>query len=80
MFDEFPQLLQKTRWSSDEASEIIKETRRQITHGHAYFYDFRDESDIQRLIILLDKLINNMSLLWIGFSKQEIEEYPFLVL
>lgn len=80
MFDEFPQLLQKTRWSSDEASEIIKETRRQITHGHAYFYDFRDESDIQRLIILLDKLINNMSLLWIGFSKQEIEEYPVLVL
>ena len=28
------------------------------------------------LIILLDKLIRNMGLLWIGFSKEEIAEYP----
>lgn len=78
MFDEFPQLLQKTGWSSDKASEEIKEVRRKITHGHAYFYNFSDDSDIQYLILLLDKLINNMSLLWIGFSKDEIGEYPIL--
>lgn len=79
MLEEFPQLLQKTGWSSDKASEKIKEMRRQITHGYAYFYDFRDDSDIKRLIVLLSKLIKNMSLLWIGFSKKEIEEYPVLV-
>ena len=78
MFDEFPQLLQKTRWSPSEASEIIKETRRQITHGYTYFYDFRDDPAMQNLILLLDKLIRNMSLLLAGFSKAEIEEYPIL--
>lgn len=78
MFDEFPQLLQKTRWSPSEASEIIKETRRQITHGYTYFYDFRDDPAMQHLILLLDNLIRNMSLLWVGFSKAEIEEYPIL--
>ena len=31
---------------------------------------------MQRLIFMLDELIRNMSLLWIGFSKEEIEEYP----
>lgn len=80
MLDKFPQLLQKARWSSDEASEKIKETRRKITHGYAYFYDFRDGFDMQYLILILDKLINDMSLFWIGFSKQEIEEYPVLIL
>ena len=78
MFDEFPQLLQKTRWLSDEAGEKIKETRRQITHGYAYYYDFNDNSDMQYLMLLLDKLIRNMSLRWVKFSKKEIEEYPVL--
>lgn len=78
MFDEFPQLLQKTRWSSDEASEIIKETRRQITHGYTYFYDFRDDSVMQYLIFLLDRLIRDMSLRLVGFSNVEIEEYSIL--
>lgn len=78
MFDEFPQLLQKTRWSSDEPSEIIKETRRQITHGYTYFYDFKGDPVMQHLILLLDKLIRNMSLLWAGFTKVEIQEYPIL--
>ena len=78
MFDEFPQVLQKTRWSSDKASEMIKETRRLITHGHAYFYDFRDDSAMQHLIFLLDRLIRDMSLRLVGFSNAEIEEYPIL--
>ena len=78
MFDEFPQVLQKTRWSSDKASEMIKDTRRLIAHGHAYFYDFRDDSAMQHLILLLDRLIRDMSLRLVGFSNAEIEEYPIL--
>ena len=58
--------------------EKIKEMRRQITHGYTYYYDFKNDSQIQYLIILLDKLIRNMSLWWVGFSKAEIEEYPVL--
>ena len=55
-----------------------KETRRQIAHGYTYYYDFKNDSEIKYLIILFDKLIRNMSLWWVGFSKQEIEEYPVL--
>ena len=78
MLNEFPQLLIKSNLSSDEVSEKIKETRRQIAHGYTYYYDFKNDSEIKYLIILLDKLIRNMSLWWVGFSKQEIEEYPVL--
>ena len=78
MFDEFPQLLSKPSLSSENVSEKIKEMRRQITHGYTYYYDFKNDSQIQYLIILLDKLIRNMSLWWVGFSKAEIEEYPVL--
>lgn len=76
MFDEFPQLLLSSKLSSGEVSEQIKEIRRTIAHGYAYYYDFKNDSNKQRLIILLDKLIRNMSLLWIGFTKDEIAEYP----
>lgn len=78
MFDEFPQLLSNPNLSSDKVSEKIKEMRHQITHGHTYYYDFKSDSELQALILLLDKLIRNMSLLWAGFSKAEIEEYPIL--
>lgn len=78
MLNEFPQLLIKSNLSLDEVSEKIKETRRQIAHGYTYYYDFKNDSEIKYLIILLDKLIRNMSLWWVGFSKQEIEEYPVL--
>lgn len=76
MFNEFPQLLSNTKLSSDKISEQIKEIRRTIAHGYAYYYDFKNDSNIRYLIILLDKLIRNMSLRWIGFTKNEIEEYP----
>ena len=76
MFDEFPQLLSNSNLSSDKVSARIKEMRRQITHGHAYYYDFKSDSELQYLIIILDKLIRNMSLWWIGFSRAEIQEYP----
>lgn len=76
MFKEFPQLLSSSKLSSDKVSEQIKEIRRTIAHGYAYYYDFKNDSNIQHLIILLDKLIRNMSLLWIGFTKDDIAEYP----
>ncbi len=76
MLKEFPQLLSRSKLSSDKVSEQIKEIRRTITHGYAYYYDFKNDSNTQYLIILLDKLIRNMSLLWIGFTKDEIAEYP----
>ncbi len=77
MINEFPQLI-KSNLSSDEVSEKIKEMRGQIAHGYTYYYDFKNDSEIKYVIILLDKLIRNMSLWWVGVSKQEIEEYPVL--
>lgn len=76
MFNEFPQLLSNEKVSSEEASNQIKELRRTITHGYAYYYDFKNSIRTQFLMVLLDKLIRNMSLWWIGFTKDEIEEYP----
>lgn len=76
MFNEFPQLLENTNFTAEVASEKIKEIRRTIAHGYAYYYDFKDDPIAQYQIILLDRLIRNMSLLWIGFTKEEIADYP----
>lgn len=76
MFNAFPKLLSDVNLSSDRVSEQIKELRRNIVHGYAYYYDFKNDSKTQRLILLLDKLIRNMSLLYIGFSKDDIAEFP----
>ena len=76
MFNEFPELLSNSQLSSDKVSNQIKEMRRNITHGYEYYYDFKNDLNTQYLIILLDKLIRNMSLLWIGFSKDEITDFP----
>lgn len=78
MFDEFPQVLSNPNLSPDNVSERIKEMRHQITHGHTYYYDFKSDSELQYLIIILDKLIRNMSLWLAGFSRVEIKEYPIL--
>lgn len=75
----FPELLTNTRLSVDDISEEIKETRRTIAHGYAYFYNFKDDSKMKYLILLLDKLIRNMSLLWIGFSKEDIRLVHWMV-
>lgn len=76
MLNEFPQLLTNPYLSASKVSEEIKELRRTIAHGYAYYYDFKNDSNNQYLMILLDKLIKKMSLKWIGFSKDEIENYP----
>lgn len=71
----YPDLLSNLGLSSDVASEKIKEIRRKIAHGYEYWYDFSEEREIQRLMILLDKLIVKMSLHYIGFADQEIDNY-----
>ena len=76
MFDEFPELLSDYNLSAETASDCIKTIRHSIAHGHKYYYDFKNDTDTQRLIFLLDKLFRKMSLLWIGFTKKEIDEYP----
>lgn len=76
MFNEFPQLLSASFLSPDEISEMIKEMRRQITHGYTYYYDFKNDPEIQYVIIHLDRLIKNMSLRLAGFTSDEILEYP----
>lgn len=76
MFDKFPELLTNKTLSSENASEQIKTMRHSIAHGHEYYYDFKSDSDTQYLILLIDELLRKMSLLWIGFTKKEIDEYP----
>lgn len=74
-FNLFPELIGKDRLSVEEISEKIKETRRTIAHGYVYYYDFKNDIETKRLMLLLDKLIRNMSLFWIGFSKEDISDF-----
>lgn len=76
IFDEFPSLLQNSRLSSGDVSDVISRTRNKIAHGHEYYYEFEQESELQYIMILFDKLITKMSLQWMGFNKTEISEYP----
>ena len=75
MFDLFPQLLSKSKYNSDSISEEIKELRRRINHGYEYYYDFKDKSNEKYLMILLDRLLKCMSLYFIGFPLDDIENY-----
>ena len=77
MLQEYTEMDEKYLEMCDDLTPY-KETRRQIAHGYTYYFDFKNDSEIKYLIILFDKLIRNMSLWWVGFSKQEIEEYPVL--
>lgn len=74
-FNLFPELIESERLSVEDISKKIKEIRRTIAHGYAYYYDFKNDIETKRLMFLLDKLIRNMSLLWIGFSKKDISDY-----
>ena len=78
MFDQFPELLSDTSTTSDAISTDIKEIRRRIAHGYTYYYDFRNDLQKQHLILHLDNLLKKMSLLLIGFTKEEISEYPLI--
>ena len=75
MFNEFPELLSRTKLSAEEISYQIKEFRRTVAHGYAYYYDFQNDSDTKYLMILLDRLIKCMSLKLIGFSNDDIRNF-----
>ncbi|WP_370743667.1 hypothetical protein [Ruminococcus sp.] len=74
-FNWFPDLLSEAKESAETVSDNIKEIRRTITHGYAYYYDFKTDSKAKYYILLLDKLIKKMSLKWIGFSETEINNF-----
>ena len=78
MFNEFPQLLSRTKLSAEKVGEQIKEIRRTVAHGYAYYYDFKNDSNSKYLMILLDKLITCMSLRWVGFSNDDISNFLLL--
>lgn len=77
-FNLFPELIGNERLSVEDISEKIKEIRRTIAHGYVYYYDFKNDIETKRLMLLLDKLIRNMSLFWIGFSKDDISDYGII--
>ena len=77
MINEFPELLSDIGVESEEISLAIKELRRKIIHGYAYYYDFKSDIRKQRLMLLLDKLLKKMSLLWMGLTKEEIKDYQY---
>ena len=71
----FPELTTSSNTSVDTISKYIKELRRTVTHGYAYYYDFKTDSNANYYILLFDKLIKKMSLKWIGFSEDDIRNY-----
>lgn len=74
-FNLFPDLLANANKSADVISETVVRLRHAITHGHAYYYDFKGDSKVKYYILLLDKLIKKMSLKWIGFSDNDITNF-----
>lgn len=74
-FDSYPCLLSNSGLSSEDVSERIKEVRRRVAHGYEYWYDFCNNREIQRMMTLLDMLIKRMSMNYIGFTDEEINDY-----
>lgn len=72
MFDQYPQILLQTRITSEKAAEDIKTMRVNITHGYKYYYNFNTDHKIQLLMIMLDKLIERISLQYMGFETDDI--------
>lgn len=77
MFKNFS-LYFKAGISFDEISKDIANLRNKITHGYFYYYDFKDYDEIKHLMILMDKLIKVMSLSIMGFTNDEIKNFPTL--
>ena len=75
MFNMFQNVLQGTKISAKEIAENIRDIRVNITHGYSYYYDFKNDNNMQYQILKLDELIKCMSLKCMGFKDKEIEEY-----
>lgn len=77
MFKEFSEHFKDNLLFDDISCNIVN-LRNDITHGHFYYYDFKDCDEIKRLMILMDKLIKIMSLRTMGFTDDEIKNFPTL--
>ena len=61
--------------STKKIAKSIRDIRVDITHGYSYYYDFKKDDNIRYQILKLDMLIKCMSLKWMGFTDEEIEDY-----
>lgn len=77
-FNSFPELIADLKTTTEIISDEIKEIRRSIAHGYVYYYDFKTNMKEQYYMILLDKLIKKMSLEYIGFTQEEIQNFSKL--
>ena len=77
MFKEFSEHFKDNLLFDDISCNIVN-LRNNITHGHFYYYDFKDYDEIKHLMILMDKLIKIMSLSTMGFTNDEIKNFPTL--
>lgn len=77
-FNMFPELLSNRNITAENAGKEIKEIRRTIAHGYAYYYDFKNDTKTKYYMMLLDRLIRDMSLKYIGFSEEDISNYSVL--
>lgn len=75
MFKAFPDVISGVRKSVREVADEIKSLRVDIVHGHAYYYDFANDHNIQYYMLKLDKLIECMNLKLVGFSDEEIKSF-----
>ena len=79
MFDVFSDILKKTKMNPKKIAKNIRDIRVDITHGYSYYYDFKNDRNIQYQILKLDELIKCMSLKCMGFEYGEIKEYNGLI-
>lgn len=75
MFDTYPDILSRSIFTSEKAAEEIKTMRVNITHGYKYYYSFDTDRKIQLLMIMLDRLIESISLRHIGFEHDDIKKF-----
>lgn len=80
MIGQYPDVLKWCQGNASEMAEKIKELRRTIIHGYAYYYDFADDIEVKRCMMLMDNLIRCMNLKVAGFDEEEIIEFEKEVL
>lgn len=75
MLNCFPSVWIRYRCDAGRIAERIKELRRTIAHGYVYYYEFTDDIEIKRCMIVMDHLIKCMNLKVAGFDEKEIVEF-----
>ena len=75
MLGAFPDVIAGVRKSARKIADEIKSLRVDIVHGHAYYYDFANDHNIQYYMLRLDKLIELMNLKLVGFNDEEIKTF-----